>query len=183
MVLAVPAVAFQRGDRGGNVPGQRSGDRGGKMHGPGPHAGDWLRQNMNLSPTEQRNKLQNDDQFKKLPPNQQERLINRLDRFNNLSPEQKQRWLNRMEWLEHLTPMQRERAKDLHLQMQTLEPERRKAIRKSLHQMKDMSTDDRAKAIDSDKMKSSFNDHERDIMRGMSELGMPSGGDDDNTPQ
>lgn len=186
-VLAIPAAAWQGGGRPQRQQGTPQGmnrPSGGaqRLQGPGPHAGDWLRNNMNLPPAEQEKKLESDDAFRKLPPQQQDRLRNRLQKFNNLPTDQKQRWLTRMEWYEHLNPDQRQRAKDLHMQMQSLDPDRRKAIRKTLNSMRDMSPDQRQKAIESDGVKNSFNDQERQIMKGMADIAPPAGDDDGIAP-
>ncbi len=180
VAVSLPVAAFQR--PGGPPPSRQGQGPGGQhMRGPGPHAGDWLRQNMNLSPDEQRKRLESDKDFRNLPQDQQQRLRSRLDRFLNLSPDQKKRFLNRMEWFEHLSPEQKAKANDTHMQMQALDPERRKAVRHAMSGMRGMSQDDQRKEIDSDRVKSSFNDQERSIMKSMVDIGAPQA-DDDNPP-
>ena len=73
-----------------------------RFHGPGPHAGDWLRRNGSLPPEEQQKKLENDPNFQKLPPERQEKLKQRLQRFNNLTPDQKAQTFRAMEEWEHM---------------------------------------------------------------------------------
>ena len=67
------------------------------VNGPGPHRGDWLRQNWDKPAPQQEQQLRQDPHFRSLPPDQQQKLIDRLHRFDNLSPTDKAKVLNRMD--------------------------------------------------------------------------------------
>lgn len=167
LTLSLPSMAWQAG-KGPRPQGRPN--FGGNSSGPGPHAGDWLRKNMHRPPEEQQKALESDDEFKNLDPQQKDRLRQKLQRFNSLTPEQKQRWIQRMDWYEHLSPEQRERARGLQQQLRELPQDRRRAMRQAMREMREMPADEKRKALDSDKMKSSFSEQERQIMKGFTEL-------------
>jgi hypothetical protein len=50
-------------------------ERGPRMHGPGPHVGDWLRRHQGMSWDEQEHALERDPQFQRLNPKRQDRLV------------------------------------------------------------------------------------------------------------
>ena len=172
VAMTVPAMGFQR-PQGKSNDNKSSKGSTIRFQGPGPHAGDWLRRNMNTPPAQQKQELEKSDDFKKLSPDQQKQLLNRLNRFNSMSPVQKNRVLSHMEWLEHLSPEQKKKASDLHDQFRQLNQDRRQEIRRALFGMRDMSPDERQKNIDSPQMKQNFSDQERQIMRGYTDLGFP----------
>jgi Protein of unknown function (DUF3106) len=174
MALTVPALGFQRpqGNTGNSKGGTSTGTNV-RFQGPGPHSGDWLRRNMNTPPAQQKQELEKSDDFKKLNPEQQQKLLRRLNRFNSMSTEQKSRVLSHMEWLEHLSPDQKKKADVLHEEFHQLPAERRQAIRRALFGMRDMNADQRQKNIESNDMKSTFSDQEREIMKGYTALGFP----------
>lgn len=144
---------------------------------PGPHSGDWLRRNMDLTPQQQQQKLRNDPAFQKLTPEQQQRLTDQLNHFNSLNPNQKQRMLDRMEWMEHLPPEQHQQVQQMRQQMSQLDPTRRQAIRRAMVSMRDLTPEERHKMIDSPQMASSFSAEERKIMHGVADVRMPKPGD------
>ena len=100
----------------GSVPKQH-------LNGPGPHKGDWLRQNGTLTPAQQEKKLENDPLFRSLTPEKQQRLLDRLHVFNSMSPAKKQQVLNRMETYEHLSPQQQRQADSLYQRYRGLPPD------------------------------------------------------------
>ena len=134
------------------------------------HAGDWLRRYKDLPPDEQEKALQSDRTFQKLPPARQQALRQRLQHFNSLPPQQQLQMLNRMETWEHLTPEQKQQARQIFKQMQQLPPDRQRMVRTAVRDLRTMPPDQREKVIDSDRFKSMFSDHERDMMRGVTRL-------------
>ena len=171
----VPRPPNQTAPRQGNVVGRPPSET---RLAPGPHAGDWLRSNMNLTPQQQREKLQSDPGFQKLPAEQQRRLTEQLDRFNSMNANQKQRWLDRMEWMEHLPEQQHQQVQQMQRQMQQLDPSRRQAIRRALVRMRDLSPEERHEMIDSPQIRSNFSEQERQIMHGVADVRMPKPGED-----
>jgi len=134
------------------------------------HVGQWLRQHRNLTPEQQRRALESEPRFRSLPPQQQQRLRNQLDRFSRMPSEQQDRMLNRMETWEHLTPEQKQQARDLHFQMQQLPPERQQAMRNAVQALRGMPPEARQREINSDRYKSMFSPHERDMLNNASKL-------------
>jgi Protein of unknown function (DUF3106) len=182
VAMTMPAMAFQKPQNKSND-SKASGSNSSVQR--GPHAGDWLRRNMNTPPAQQKQELEKSDDFKKLSPDKQQKLLNRLNRFNSMSPNQKSRVLSHMEWLDNLPPEKKEKADALHLQFHQLSQDRRQAVRRALFGMRDMNPDERQKNIDSQEMKSSFSDNERQIMKGYTALGFPDqhSTDDGGGPQ
>ena len=135
-----------------------------------PRHGDWLRKYKDLPPDQQMKALENDPNFKKLPPERQEKLKQRLAQFNNLSPEQREKIVKRMRKFENLTPAQKQQARALAQRYRDVPPERRQKMRRAIHELAQMSLDDRNKALDSPQYRSNFTDNEREIMRGMAEM-------------
>ena len=140
------------------------------MKGPGPHQGDWLRQFSNLPPAQQEQKLQNDPMFRSLTPEKQQHLLDRLRNFNSLSPDKKQKILNRMETYEHLPPEKQAQAQTLFHQYQGLPADQRGQVSQAYRQLRQMSPEQRTQFFNSDEFHTNFNDQQRDLLRGMSEL-------------
>lgn len=190
--LMLGSAAWAQGRHGRNAPapmpreqapwgGPRQGPgggqgNGGRMHGPGPHMGDWLRKHQDLSPEQQQKALEQDPDFQRLSRDRQDRLRQRLQSFNSLPPERKQRILQRMETWEHLTPEQQLRARNLFANFRALPPERRRALVDAFRELRDLSSEDQQKALGSDRFRNNFSDEERDLLRGMSEVGVLGGG-------
>jgi hypothetical protein len=140
------------------------------LHGPGPHASDWLRNHEDLSLAEQKKALEADPQYQRLSPEGQQKLLQRLDHFNSLPPAQRDRIMQRMETLEHLSPQDREKARGLFSSFRQLPTARRSQLNFALRDLRAMSPDDRMRALDSNEYKARFTDQERDLLRGMSEM-------------
>lgn len=188
-------LAFQRGGRGRGVPrAQRPASEPPPipedatdfrprhaLHGPGPHAGDWLRRYKNLPPDQQQKALQNDPEFRQLPPEKQEQLRQRLQKFSSLPPDKQQQILDRMETWEHLTPQQQQRARTLFERLRTMPDDRRQSLMNAYHGLRDLPPDAQQKALQSDQMRSDFSDAERDTLKGFLDLGVGPGARRDNS--
>ncbi|MGH9557094.1 MAG: DUF3106 domain-containing protein [Terriglobales bacterium] len=196
--LALPALALPASQEGGpplkrtgeqkKFRGADSGRKGGwdkrgrparRGRGPGRHGGDWLRNIHNLPPAEQERALQNDPEFQRLEPEEQARLRERLRKFNSLPPEKRQRMLDRWERFEHLTPEQQARARLLHHRMRELPEERRRMMYRALHHLRDMPPGERERVLASERFRSAFSSEERELLRGMAEIGPPPESADD----
>ena len=199
-VLLTAGVAFGQGRRGRHGPPQRMDSSPGRsqqagpppqpqqqsqpnqqqdqqrpfdrfiLHGPGPHAGSWLRNHEHLSPEEQKKELEADPQFQKLSPDRQQQLMQRLERFNSLPPDRRHVILQRMETLEHLTPGERDKARELFRSFRQLPTARRSQLNFALRDLRAMSPDERQHTLDSSDYKARFSDQERELLRGMSDM-------------
>jgi hypothetical protein len=154
----------------GAVPPPASG--GAQMHlkGPGPHNGDWLRKYFRLSPSQQEKTLEQDPVFKSLPADKQEHLLNRLRSFNSLPPNKQQAILNRMETYEHLPPEKQAEARTLFQQYHSLPPDQRTQLSQAYHKLRNMTPEQRAQYMNSDEFRNSFDDQQRELLRGMNGL-------------
>jgi hypothetical protein len=56
----------------------------------------------------------------------------------------------------------------------TLPAERRRAVSEGLRSLQDLPPDQRQKALNSDDFRKRFSDQERDLLRGMSDIGLPT---------
>jgi len=167
--LALPAQGPPAGTRGPRLT-QGGRQNGPRMHGPGPHVGDWLRQHQSLTPEQQQKDLQNDPNFQRLTPEQQQRLKDRLQHFSNLPAERQQQILQRMETWEHLSPDQRAQARSVFQDFRSLPPDRRQAFNQAFRNLHGLSPDEQQKMIDSPAFRNQFNDHERDMLRTLAPL-------------
>ncbi|MCI0355832.1 MAG: DUF3106 domain-containing protein [Acidobacteria bacterium] len=147
--------------------------RKGWRRAPGRHGGDWLRKMNNLPATEQERALHNDPEFQRLSPEQQGRLRERLRKFNSLPPEKRQRILERWERFEHLTPEQQERLRGFHQRIRQVPEERRRMMYRALHDLRDMPPRERERVLGSGRFRNMFSEEERDLLRGMAEIGPP----------
>ena len=143
------------------------------LHGPGHHAGDWLRRYQNVPPEQQEQALANDPEFQKLPPERQERLRRRLREFNAMTPEQRQHVLDRMETFEHLTPEQQERARAMFARFRDLPEARRQMVKRALRNLREMDPQQRSQILGSEKFRGMFSADELEVLKGMSEIVPP----------
>jgi Protein of unknown function (DUF3106) len=144
------------------------------LNGPGPHRGDWLRKYGSLPPSEQEQKLQSDPAFRSLSPDKQSRLMERLKKFNNQPPEKKAQILNRMETYEHMTPQQQEAARSLYSQYRGLPDDQKSKINQAYRRLRGMPPSAREELLNSPEFRNNFTDDERNLLRGMADLNMPS---------
>ncbi len=107
---------------------------------------------------------------KPLTPEKQQHLLDRLRNFNSLSPDKKQKILNRMETYEHLPPEKQAQAQTLFHQYQGLPADQRRQVSQAFRQLRQMSPEQRTQFFNSDEFHTNFNDQQRDLLRGMSEL-------------
>lgn len=146
-----------------------------------PHLGDWIKQHRSQPPQEQRKALQNDPHFQQLPPETQQRYLQRLDQFNSLPPDRQEHVLNSMQRWNQLTPDQRSRAKSLFTQFRLLPLDRKHAMRQAFSRLRTMNPQQREQAIDSSEFKGEFNDNERELLRGMTQLNIGPAHEADET--
>ncbi len=173
-MLAMPALAqdmvlpprtfrpFQGRPPDWRGPGGPPGERGQRR---GPHIGQWLKKNQNLTAAQQEQKLRDDPEFQKLPPQQQQHLVERLHEFNSLPPQQRQRMLTRMDAFEHLTPDQQQQARQIFGQIRQLPDDRRQQFRRGIRQLADAPPEQRQAMLDSNDFRNNYTDNERDLMR------------------
>lgn len=155
---------YQRNDNRGNTVEA-------PLHGPGPHNGDWLRRFGSMPAQDQRQQLQSDPTFQRLPKDRQQKLMHRLDSFNRMSPDQKERVLNRMEILEHMTPEQRDRTRQMFQQFRQFDPDSRQRVTGALRRLHSMPPQARQNFYNSDAFRNNYSPQEQNIIKGLGELG------------
>jgi len=172
--LAYPGWQQHRNDS--PPPGHSNAQAGGQFHlnGPGPHRGDWLRQNWDKPMPQQEQQLRQDPRFRNLSPQEQQKLIDRLHHFDNLPPDQKTRILNRMEAFEHLTPAQQQQAQGLFQRYKAMPQDRQSRVSEAYRQLRDLSPDQRNQILNSNAYRNSFSGEELDVLRGMTDLTAPN---------
>jgi hypothetical protein len=144
-----------------------------RVYGPGPHAGDWLRNNRGRPLNQQLQQLHNDPAFRKLPPQEQQRLEDRLRQFNSLTPAQQDRLLNNVDTMEHLPPDGRRQAQELYRRYQSLPFTRQQAVHGAVRELMPLSPEDRQRRLSSPEYRSRFTDNERDIISQQIQLPRP----------
>jgi len=185
MALALsPAVIFaqqHKSQQNNNAPRLQAPPGNGNTwapKGPGPHRGEWLRNNKDLPLQEQEKKLQSDPNFQALPPERQQQLKNRLERFNSLPPDQRDRVLKRMETWEHLPPQKQQEAIGIYDRMKSLPQDRRTMMRSAYHNLETMSPQEQQRVMESDRFKSMFSDNERDLLKRSLDLNLAHEGEE-----
>ncbi len=167
--FAYPAWQDRQND---SHPSHSNSQNQGQFHlqGPGPHNGDWLRQNWNKPAPQQEQQLRQDPRFRSLAPEQQQKLIDRLHHFDNLPPTEKAKILNRMEMFEHLSPTQQQAAQGLFQRYKAMPPDRQSRVNQAYRQLRDLPPDQRNQLLNSDEYRNNFNNDELNLLRGMSDL-------------
>jgi Protein of unknown function (DUF3106) len=133
-------------------------------------SGAWLRKYKDMPPAEQEKALANDPYFRHLPAAHQQKLRQQLQKFNSLPPDKKESVVRHMQVFGQLTPAQRQSARELHAKLNNIPPDRRKIMRSELRQLRQMPPDDRQRELNSDTLHASFNDNEREILKGLADL-------------
>ena len=169
-MVALSNVAVAQGQSSPGPQDRQGADRPSRNQPQGKKAGDWLRKYQNLPPQDQERLLGSDPQFQKLPPDRQSNLREHLRNFNSLPPEKKQRMLDRMAKFENLPSEQREQLKRLHERMHQIPENRRELVKTESRNLKDMTPQDRERAMSSERFRSMFSDDERALIKGLAEV-------------
>ena len=135
----------------------------------GHHFGQWLNRHRDQPLEQQRQALQRDPAFRRLPRARQQEYMQRLQRFNNMPPERQQQVLRRMETWEHLTPQQKQEFQGFRSQFNGLPPDRRRAVRNAIETLRAMPPDARQREIQSGRF-SQFSPQERQLLNDAARL-------------
>jgi len=84
-----------------------------------------------------------------------------------------------METWEHLTLEQKKQVREVNQQIRELPPPRRKMVHNAIRDMRGLTPEEREQRINSDSFKSTFSEHERELLSGASRLPLAPV---DNTP-
>jgi phage-related protein len=155
----------------------------------GHHSGQWLNQHRNQSLEQQRQALQSDRDFRRLPPDRQQKFEQRLQRFDSMPPDRQQQVMRRMETWEHLTPQQKDQFRATDSQFRSLPPDRRQAVRNAIETLRAMPPQTRQREIESARF-SQFSPQERQVLNNAAQLplapaepSMPQAGQPGTGPQ
>jgi Protein of unknown function (DUF3106) len=185
LALGAQAQNQEKNQPSSNAPVRAGGQ--GSNNAQHSHVGDWLRLNRGKSFDQQKQSLENDPEFKKLPADRQQRLQQRLLHFNSLPPEKQDRILKNMDKLEHMSPQQRAQARAMWDRMRLLPQERRGLVRQQIHSMDSLNPDQRQKVFASDQYIQQFSPEERDLVqRGLElhdQIGFGAGPDENESPR
>ena len=111
--------------------------------GPGPHRGEWLRNNKDLPLQEQEKKLQSDPNFQALPPERQQQFKNRLNASTACLLTSETAFYKRMETWEHLPPAKQQEAMGIFDRMKNMPADRRMMMRSAYRNLETMSPQER----------------------------------------
>jgi hypothetical protein len=135
----------------------------------GHHSGQWLNQHRDQPLEQQRQALQNDRDFRRLPPDRQQKFEQRLQRFDNMPSDRQQQVLRRMETWEHLTPQQKNQFRAADSQFKSLPADRRQAVRNAIETLRAMPPQVRQREIESGRF-SQFSPQERQVLNNAAQL-------------
>jgi len=139
----------------------------------GHHSGQWLNQQRQKPPDQQRKALENDPAFRRLPRETQREYEQRLQRFNSLPSDRQHQVLRRMETWEHLTPQQKQNFLGMRNQFNSLPADRRRAVHNAIDTLRAMPPDARERAIESGRF-SQFSQQEKQILNDVTRLPLAS---------
>lgn len=155
------------------------GMRGRPFPGPGRKAvvarQNLVEQLMTLSPEQQREFMHDNPRFQRLPPQQQENIQRRLEEFNKLPPARREALRERYELFRQMSPEQQERARALFRKWNEQPVERRPELRRELKHLRESTPQERKVRIESEQFRGRFSESEREMLRGLVELGPDHG--------
>ena len=139
----------------------------------GHHSGQWLNQQRQKPPDQQRRALENDPAFRRLPRETQKEYEQRLQHFSSLPGDRQHQVLRRMETWEHLTPQQKQNFVGMSNQFKSLPADRRRAVHNAIDTLRAMPPDARQRALQSGRF-SQFSPQERQILDDVTRLPLAS---------
>ncbi len=167
-------------------PGQRHHPQGRRQHGErGRRVRELFRRLAAFPPDQQRQALESNEFFRRLPPRAQERFHRRLRAFNELPPEQRlralenmqrfaelaperqQRMRRRAQVFQRMTPEQRQRAQRVFGAWRRLPPERRQLLRQRLRRLQQAEPARRRALIDDPAFLDPLRPGEQRLLRGL----------------
>jgi hypothetical protein len=129
----------------------------------GHHSGQWLNQQRQKPPDQQRKALESDPAFRRLPRETQREYEQRLQRFNSMPSDRQHQVLRRMETWEHLTPQQKQDFLGMRNQFNSLPTDRRRAVHNAIDTLRAMPPNVRQRELQSGRF-SQFSPQERQIL-------------------
>jgi hypothetical protein len=134
----------------------------------------WVDRVRDMSPEQQQQFLENNEQFKQLPPARQDQVRQNLAKWNTLSPEEKDAVRQREQFLENLPPEQREYLRSTLLpKWQALPQPRRQAINQRLAMLGKMSPSTQQAALNDPKFIAGLSPDEQSMLRDLNSLRNP----------
>jgi len=79
-----------------------------------------------------------------------------------------------MEFYEHLPPQKQAEANTLYQRYHSLPSDQKSQVSQAFRKMRDMSPEQRTQYMNSDEFRSSFNDQQQELLRGMSDVSASS---------
>jgi hypothetical protein len=174
-----PADRWRQSGQRRHPQGRRqSGERGRRVR-------ELFRRLAALPPDQQRQALESNQFFRRLPPRAQERFHRRLralnelpleqrrraleniQRFAELAPERQQRMRRRAQIFQRMTPEQRQRAQRVFGAWRRLPPERRQLLRQRLRRLQQAEPARRGALIDDPAFLDPLRPGERRLLRGL----------------
>lgn len=148
----------------------------------GHHSGQWLNRHRDQSLDQQRQALQRDPNFRRLPPQRQQQLEQRLQRFNSMPQERQQQTLRRMEVWEHLNQNQKQDFRDLQSHFSSLPEDRKHAVRSAIERLRAMPPQARQREIESGRF-SQFSPQERQVLNDAVRLPLAPAENNESQPE
>jgi hypothetical protein len=137
--------------------------------------GKWVEKLHDMSPEEQQQFLENNEEFNHLPPPRQQQIRNNLEQWNRLTPEQKQQAEQSWEALQRMTPEQRAYVRNtLWPKWRALPQPRRQVISQHLAMLRNMSPATQQAALNDPKFVQGLSPDEQSMLRELNSLRNPS---------
>ena len=125
---------------------------------------------MSVSPAEQRNFMEHNPRFLRLPPRQQEHIRRRLADYNSLAPARREAQRERFELFGQLTPEQQDRARELYRQWNQFPPARRQQLRQGFRELREAAPEERQRRLEGEEFRNRYTENERQVLHGLADL-------------
>lgn len=135
----------------------------------------WVENLREMSPEEQEQFMQNNQQFQNLPPQRQEQIRKNLQNWNRLPPVQRDALRDRAAVLEKLTPQQRVYVRNVLLpEWQQMPQDRKQAINIRLRKLQGMTPSERQAFLDDPRFMQGLSPSEQSVLRDLNSLRNPA---------
>lgn len=125
---------------------------------------------MRMTPGEQREFMDSNPRFRRLPARQRENIRKRLEQFNALPESERELLLQRFQLFRQLPAGKQQEARRVYRVWRQLPPERRKTLIREFESLQGMSSPERTARFGSKEFAEAYENREQRILRALTDL-------------
>lgn len=125
---------------------------------------------MRMTPAEQRDFMDNNPRFQRLPAKQKENIEQRLEQFNALPEGERELLLQRFQLFRQLPAGKQQQARRVYRVWRELPPERRKTLIREFESLQGMTSPQRTARFGSSEFADTYEIREQRILRALTDL-------------